>query len=121
MRKQTLTNAERYITPELKEYEEKITGAGDGGRDQRMVAAALPVRRKFVHFLPRTVGNIGGDVADRHVAQRSDRTLPVAMSQPDKNGIARVGDGDVGNVHVLHCAAINAFHRNAGTIGVVNV
>lgn len=26
-RKQTLTSAERYITPELKEYEEKITGA----------------------------------------------------------------------------------------------
>jgi DNA mismatch repair protein MutS len=26
-RKQTLTNAERYITPELKEYEEQITGA----------------------------------------------------------------------------------------------
>lgn len=26
-RKQTLTNAERYITPELKEYEEKILGA----------------------------------------------------------------------------------------------
>ncbi len=29
IRKQTLTNAERYITPELKEYEEKITGAED--------------------------------------------------------------------------------------------
>lgn len=27
IRKQTLTNAERYITPELKEYEETITGA----------------------------------------------------------------------------------------------
>lgn len=27
IRKQTLTTAERYITPELKEYEEKITGA----------------------------------------------------------------------------------------------
>jgi len=27
MRKQTLANAERYITPELKEYEEQITGA----------------------------------------------------------------------------------------------
>jgi DNA mismatch repair protein MutS len=27
MRKQTLANAERYITPELKEYEEKIVGA----------------------------------------------------------------------------------------------
>ncbi|MBI2731011.1 MAG: DNA mismatch repair protein MutS [Sphingobacteriales bacterium] len=29
MRKQTLANAERYITPELKHYEEKITGAED--------------------------------------------------------------------------------------------
>jgi len=27
LRKQTLANAERYITPELKEYEEKIIGA----------------------------------------------------------------------------------------------
>ena len=27
IRKQTLVNAERYITPELKEYEEKIVGA----------------------------------------------------------------------------------------------
>ena len=32
-RKQTLANAERYITPELKEYEEKITGA-----DERILA-----------------------------------------------------------------------------------
>lgn len=29
IRKQTLTNAERYITPELKEYEDKILGAED--------------------------------------------------------------------------------------------
>ncbi|MFZ9588663.1 MAG: DNA mismatch repair protein MutS [Chitinophagaceae bacterium] len=29
IRKQTLTNGERYITPELKEYEEKIMGAED--------------------------------------------------------------------------------------------
>ena len=29
LRKQTLANAERYITPELKEYEEKIMGAED--------------------------------------------------------------------------------------------
>jgi len=29
MRKQTLANAERYITPELKEYEEQIVGAED--------------------------------------------------------------------------------------------
>ena len=30
IRKQTLVNAERYVTPELKDYEEKITGAQDG-------------------------------------------------------------------------------------------
>ncbi|MFC1552056.1 DNA mismatch repair protein MutS [Candidatus Latescibacterota bacterium] len=29
IRKQTLVNAERYITPELKEYEAKVLGAGD--------------------------------------------------------------------------------------------
>ena len=29
IRKQTLVNAERYITQELKEYEEKILGAED--------------------------------------------------------------------------------------------
>src|SRR5205814_6033583 len=29
IRKQTLKNAERYITPELKEYEEKVLGAED--------------------------------------------------------------------------------------------
>jgi DNA mismatch repair protein MutS len=29
IRKQTLTGAERYITPELKEYEEKILGADE--------------------------------------------------------------------------------------------
>lgn len=29
IRKQTLVNAERYVTPELKDYEEKITGAQD--------------------------------------------------------------------------------------------
>ncbi|WP_240410017.1 DNA mismatch repair protein MutS [Flavisolibacter nicotianae] len=36
MRKQTLANAERYITPELKEYEEKITGA-----EEKMLAIEL--------------------------------------------------------------------------------
>ena len=32
-RKQTLTNAERYITPELKEYEEKVLRADERARD----------------------------------------------------------------------------------------
>ena len=29
IRKQTLTNGERYFTPELKEYEDKVLGATD--------------------------------------------------------------------------------------------
>lgn len=36
MRKQTLANCERYITPQLKEYEEKITGA-----EEKMLALEL--------------------------------------------------------------------------------
>ena len=33
IRKQTLKNAERYITPELKEYEEKVVSADDGAKE----------------------------------------------------------------------------------------
>ncbi len=43
MRKQTLANAERYITPELKEYEEKITGAED-----KIMAIELDLYDKLV-------------------------------------------------------------------------
>ena len=38
LRKQTLANAERYITPELKEYEEKITGA-----EEKILAIELQI------------------------------------------------------------------------------
>ncbi|HSC39111.1 MAG TPA: DNA mismatch repair protein MutS, partial [Chitinophagaceae bacterium] len=43
MRKQTLTNAERYITPELKEYEEKITGA-----EEKIMAIELELYDKLL-------------------------------------------------------------------------
>ena len=43
MRKQTLTNAERYITPELKEYEEKITGA-----EEKILAIELDLYEKLL-------------------------------------------------------------------------
>lgn len=43
MRKQTLTNAERYITPELKEYEEKITGA-----EEKILAIELDIYEKLL-------------------------------------------------------------------------
>ena len=43
IRKQTLTNAERYITPELKEYEEKITGA-----EEKILAIELDLYDKLL-------------------------------------------------------------------------
>ncbi|HVX50760.1 MAG TPA: DNA mismatch repair protein MutS [Chitinophagaceae bacterium] len=43
LRKQTLANAERYITPELKEYEEKITGA-----EEKMLAIELELFDKLL-------------------------------------------------------------------------
>ncbi len=46
VRKQTLTGAERYITPELKEYEEKILGA-----EERMVAIETELYARLLRFL----------------------------------------------------------------------
>src|SRR4026209_1366175 len=46
MRKQTLTNAERYITPELKEYEENITGA-----EEKILRLELEVYEALVNEL----------------------------------------------------------------------
>lgn len=46
IRKQTLTNAERYITAELKEYEEKIIGAED-----RILAIELELFDKLINEL----------------------------------------------------------------------
>ncbi len=59
MRKQTLANAERYITAELKEYEEKITGA-----EEKILRIELELFEKllgelFEYLLPvQTNGNM---------------------------------------------------------------
>ena len=45
-RKQTLVNAERYITPELKEYEEKILHA-----EERMMEIELRIYNELILFL----------------------------------------------------------------------
>jgi DNA mismatch repair protein MutS len=46
IRKQTLANAERYITPELKTYEEKIMGAED-----KILAIELDLYNKLLQYL----------------------------------------------------------------------
>lgn len=46
IRRQTLTSAERYVTPELKEYETKILGAED-----RIIAIEVALYNEFVQWL----------------------------------------------------------------------
>ncbi len=46
IRKQTLANAERYITPELKEYEEKILGA-----EERSIALEMQIYQQLIEDL----------------------------------------------------------------------
>ncbi len=52
-RKQTLVSAERYITSELKEYEEKILGA-----DEKILAIETNIYSKLVEYISKYISNI---------------------------------------------------------------
>ncbi|HVF80579.1 MAG TPA: DNA mismatch repair protein MutS [Flavisolibacter sp.] len=56
MRKQTLANAERFITPELKEYEEKITGA-----EEKILAIELQLFDSLLNELLDFIAPIQAD------------------------------------------------------------
>ena len=59
MRKQTLTNAERYITPELKDYEEKIMGAEEKILQLELQLFESLLNELFDYLAPvQTNGNI---------------------------------------------------------------
>jgi DNA mismatch repair protein MutS len=64
MRKQTLANAERYITPKLKEYEEKITGA-----EEKMLEIELRLYDGLLNELHDFIAPIQ---ADAHIAATLD-------------------------------------------------
>jgi len=53
IRKQTLTNAERYVTPELKEYEEKILGA-----EEKILALEAMLYQELLAFLEPFIATI---------------------------------------------------------------
>ncbi len=61
IRKQTLVNAERYITPELKEYEEKILNAEDRmiAIEQRYFQALVQEAAQFVSQIQQNAKVIG--------------------------------------------------------------
>ncbi|TCJ17437.1 DNA mismatch repair protein MutS [Flaviaesturariibacter flavus] len=58
IRKQTLANCERYITPELKDYEEKITGA-----EEKMLTIELQLLDSLLHELHDYLSNFQSNAA----------------------------------------------------------
>ncbi len=58
IRKQTMTAAERYVTPELKEYEEKIVGA-----DQRIASLEVELYSALIAELNAHLGVVQSDAA----------------------------------------------------------
>ena len=74
-RKQTLANAERYITPELKEYEEKVLGA-----EERMVAIEFDLFQQ-----------VRGQVARE--GQRIQQTAEVVANLDVLQSLAEVAHG----------------------------
>ncbi len=70
IRKQTLTSAERYITQELKEYEEKILGA-----EEKIIAIEQRIYAELVSYLSEAIPVLQ---ADASLAARLDCLLSFA-------------------------------------------
>ncbi|MBA3705294.1 MAG: DNA mismatch repair protein MutS, partial [Bacteroidetes bacterium] len=94
MRKQTLTNAERYITPELKEYEEKILGA-----EEKILALEVKLFNELVitlmDFIPviqlnaSLVGRLDCLLSFASIAQKNNYVRPHIF----ENDILDIKDG----------------------------
>jgi len=86
IRKQTLVNAERYITPELKEYEDKVLGAQD-----RIVAIEnqifLELREKLVKYFAdiqaaaKVVGALDVLAAYALLAKKNNYCQPIVNNE----------------------------------------
>jgi DNA mismatch repair protein MutS len=94
IRKQTLKNAERYITPELKEYEEQVLAADEKSKDlEYELFAEL---RAAVHVAARRIAGSAAAVAQLDVlaglaelATRQRYCRPVLSDEP----VLRIIDG----------------------------
>ncbi|HEY0031089.1 MAG TPA: DNA mismatch repair protein MutS [Bacteroidia bacterium] len=94
MRKQTLTNAERYITPELKEYEEKILGA-----EEKILALEVKLFNALVlelmEYIPiiqsnaSLIGRIDCLLSFANIAQKNNYVRPHIF----ENDVLDIKDG----------------------------
>ena len=77
IRKQTLSNAERYITEELKEYEEKILGAED-----RILTLEQEIYNALFSFVSQSLSQL---LRDAHAVARVDCFLSFARIARERN------------------------------------
>lgn len=77
IRKQTLTAAERYITEELKEFEEKILGA-----EEKMLAIEQRIYLELTEFLMESLHSFQRDAA---LVARVDCLLSLAVMARERN------------------------------------
>ena len=82
IRRQTLVNAERYITPELKEYEEKILGA-----EEKILSIETGLYNRLVSQL---AGSIPQMQADALVLARLDCLLSFAFTARERRYVRPV-------------------------------
>ena len=77
IRKQTLSNAERYITEELKEYEEKILGAED-----RILMLEQEIYNALIAFVSQSLSQL---LRDAHAVAHVDCFLSFARIARERN------------------------------------
>ena len=85
IRKQTLANAERYITEELKEYEEKILGAED-----RILTLEQEIYAALIAFVSRNLSQL---LHDAHVVASVDCLLSFARIARERDYVRPELDG----------------------------
>ena len=81
IRKQSLVNAERFISPKLKEYEEEITGAEEKivELEQKLfqqVREEIAARGARIQHMARIAGDLDGLIAFAEVAHRYNYSKP---------------------------------------------
>ncbi len=86
VRKQTLTNAERYITAELKEYEEKILGA-----EEKMLMIEQRIYAGIIAFVSQSLAVL---LRDAHVVARIDCLQSFARIACERRYVRPVLDED---------------------------
>ena len=94
IRKQTLKNAERYITPELKEYEEKVLTAEEKAKDLEYelfleLRDAVAAARRRMQSTAAVLGEIDVLVSLAELARQRNYCRPEVVEQP----LLRIVDG----------------------------